>query len=307
MQWTCPHCGMKTDAADGVVYQTWVCPHCGKTVNSPSGGDVVPKRSGKPWLDLSWRSWRNGLLFVLFLISIDVFYTLSSLFLPLVQAAREAARRSQCSQNLKQIGAAMQAYNQKYGCFPPAFIPDVNGKPKHSWRVLILPFLKQEALYREYRFDEPWNGPHNMELAQRMPKVYRCPTEGNPDFSQTSYAMIVGPHAFSGGLTARKMGDIKDGLSTTIMVAECADAGINWLAPRDLDAEKITVPHADFRDGKKLSSGIDSLHPSMLSFALFCDGEVRIIRRSVSEKVLKAMLTIDGGETIDLSTITESP
>ena len=102
----------------------------------------------------------------------------------------------------------MHEYQQKYGCFPPAFIPDENGKPKHSWRMLILPFLGKDGLYKKYRFDEPWNGPHNKELAARMPAVYRCPTYA--DFlgdettsSLTSYAMIVGPHAVSDGPTAR--------------------------------------------------------------------------------------------------------
>jgi hypothetical protein len=83
---------------------------------------------------------------------------------------------------------------QKYGCFPPAFIPDKDGKPQYSWRVLILPFLEQDALYREYRFDEPWNGPHNLVLVNQMPAVYCCPSD-YPSDSQTSYAMIVGPHA----------------------------------------------------------------------------------------------------------------
>ena len=91
--------------------------------------------------------------------------TLQSLLLPAVQAARESKRQMVCAQNLKQIGLAMHAYHQKYGSFPPAYIAGKDGKPKHSWRLLILPFLDQEDLYREYRFDEPWNGPHNSQLA----------------------------------------------------------------------------------------------------------------------------------------------
>jgi hypothetical protein len=66
---------------------------------------------------------------------------------------REASRRSQCMNNLKQILIALQNYHDVYGEFPPACIRDKDGKPMHSWRVLLLPFLEQEALYKQYRFD----------------------------------------------------------------------------------------------------------------------------------------------------------
>src|SRR5262249_42952585 len=79
------------------------------------------------------------------------------------------ARRSQCKNNLKQIGLAMFNYHDAYGCFPPAYIADADGRPMHSWRVLLLPFLDEAARYRKYRFDEPWDGPNNSELATSVP------------------------------------------------------------------------------------------------------------------------------------------
>jgi prepilin-type processing-associated H-X9-DG protein len=168
--------------------------------------------------------------------------------------------------------------------------------------VLILPFLEQEALYRQYRFDEPWNGPHNSALASQIPSVYRCPTEAPPEappgVSKTSYAMIVGPHAISDGPTPRKLGDVKDGLSNTIMVAECAGAGIQWLEPRDLNAEKITNDGIGTGEYKNPPGGINSFHPGM-AHVLFCDGAVHTIHSSVDEKTLKALLTIDGGEAVE--------
>ena len=74
---------------------------------------------------------------------------LIALLLPAVQAAREAARRAQCANNLKQIGLAMHNYNDAYGCFPPAAITDAQGKPLLSWRVAILPYLENQPLYDE--------------------------------------------------------------------------------------------------------------------------------------------------------------
>ena len=61
--------------------------------------------------------------------------------------------------------AALQAYHQANGCFPPAYIADKNGKPMHSWRVLILPYLDYDDLYKAYDFSEPWDGPKNKTAA----------------------------------------------------------------------------------------------------------------------------------------------
>ena len=132
----------------------------------------------------------------------------------------------------------MHNYQQQYNCFPPAFIPDKNGKPMHSWRVLILPYLEEEDLYAQYRFNEPWDSPHNKALAAQMPGSIVVRASGSAG-TKTSYAMLVGPHAISDGPTGRAVRDIKDGLSNTIMVVEAADADINWMEPRDIDAEKM--------------------------------------------------------------------
>ena len=237
-------------------------------------------------------------MLVVAIIGCDTFGMLIAQLLPAVQAAREAARREQCNQNLKKIGVAIQGYHQKYGCFPPAFIPDENGKPKHSWRVLILPFLGKEDLYKEYRFDEPWDSPHNMALAGQTPMEYRCPSDSAADRSQTSYAMIVGPHAISDGPTSRRIGDIKDAGRATIMVAEAADAGINWMEPRDLNVKEMTfVLHDAQEDSHARGSDIASRHPGTVN-VLFCDGTVRAVKIDVDQEVLRAMLTIDGSEAV---------
>ncbi|MFN0054259.1 MAG: DUF1559 domain-containing protein, partial [Planctomycetales bacterium] len=73
---------------------------------------------------------------------------LAALLLPAVQQAREAARRTQCKNNLHQIGLALHNYHDAFNSFPPAYIPDASGRPMHSWRVLILPFLDQAPLYQ---------------------------------------------------------------------------------------------------------------------------------------------------------------
>src|SRR5262245_52541441 len=88
------------------------------------------------------------------ILVIGVLGLLVALLLPAFpRTAREAARRMQCGNHLKQIGLALQTYHDVYGSLPPAYIADASGKPLHSWRVLILPFLGERSLYEAYRFD----------------------------------------------------------------------------------------------------------------------------------------------------------
>lgn len=285
--------------AEEYVGQTRDCTHCGKAVYVAEGGSVVPERKGWFWPDLSSCSIGGVTLFFLLIIGCDTIGMGISLLLPAVQSAREAARRMQCTNQLKGIGLAIQQYQLHYGCFPPAFIPDENGKPKHSWRVLILPFLDQEALYREYRFDEPWDGPNNRRLADRMPRVYLCPSRAPPGYSQTSYAMIVGPHAFSDGPTGRTIKDIKNDPAKTIMLAEATRAEINWLEPRDLSTESMAFEHKPSSvDQPSSKTDISSEHPGTYN-VLFYNGEVRNLSATIDRKTLEAMLTIDGGEKIE--------
>jgi hypothetical protein len=110
-----------------------------------------------------------------FFFSYGVIVVLLVLLWPAVEAAREAARRSSCNCNLKQIGLGLQTYADAYKCFPPAYTTDATGNRMHRWRVLILPYVEQKALYAQYDFSEPWDGPHNRLLAKYMPPFYRCP------------------------------------------------------------------------------------------------------------------------------------
>jgi prepilin-type processing-associated H-X9-DG protein len=232
---------------------------------------------------------------VLVILGVLSFAAFVFLMLPAPARNNEAARQTTCRNNLKQIALAMCNYQQSYGCFPPAFIPDKNGKPMHSWRVLILPYLEAEDLYRQYRFDEPWDGPHNRLLADKMPKVYCCPS-ARSEGPVTDYAMIIGAHAVSNGPKSCTLKDIKDGASSTTLVVEASDAGINWMEPRDLDAEKMTfrILSSDEAtcEGK---CEISSPHSGGANIG-FSDGTARFVPSHTEPDKVKAMTTIDGGE-----------
>ncbi len=300
INFTCPHCGTTTNVADQYAGQTGPCANCGKPITVPHPpafspfGDMAPPPK---------RGMGTGMtIFIAIAVALGVLFIfgiLLALLLPAVQAAREAARRMQCTNNLKQIGLAMMNYEQANGHFPPAYIADKDGKPMHSWRVLLLPYMDQQALYDQYRMNEPWNSPHNKELASRMPSVYRCPSNAS-DRPYTSYAMLVGPHAFSDGPTGRRQSDIKDGTAHTIMVAEAAGDGINWMEPRDIDAEKmpLAIEHHTSNAPPK-EPAISSDHSNVAN-VVFCDGHVQSLSTNIDPKVLRALITIDGDEDVQL-------
>src|SRR5207248_7211882 len=99
----------------------------------------------------------------------------------------------------------------------------------HSWRVLILPYIEQEPLYRRYDFDEPWDGPNNRRLAGLMPSIYALHGTYEPGLTTTNYVVVVGAAtAFPPGKSVA-MADVKDGLSQTILIAENCGAGIHWM------------------------------------------------------------------------------
>jgi len=217
-----------------------------------------------------------------------------SLFLPTIGAPREAARRCQCRNNLKQIGLALQAYEQQYGSLPPAYIADAQGKPLHSWRVLILPFLDQEPLYRQYRFDEPWNGPSNRDLMERIPVQYRCPS----DFlasgkTQTLYLAVVGKNTAFPGAKGCKMAELPDDPARTLLVVEARRTGIHWMEPRDLDLESMTMRIND-RD----QAGIGSMHGDGAN-ALFADGHVEFLLDGMPAAMLRSLLDARDGKPSD--------
>ncbi|MHB1036642.1 MAG: DUF1559 family PulG-like putative transporter [Pirellulales bacterium] len=185
---------------------------------------------------------------------------LIGLLLTAVSASSQSSRRAQCANNLKQIAIALLNYEQANGCFPPAYIADKTGKPMHSWRVLILPYMECDSLYKAYNFNEPWNGPNNRKLLTQQPLGYVCPSDPSyTNGAQTNYLAVVGPNAAWPGAKSRDSRSIglAGGTSRTIMVVETAGSGIAWTEPRDLSVETI---------GAAGGVGISSVHGRVKGF-----------------------------------------
>ena len=217
---------------------------------------------------------------------------LIALLFPAVQSSRESARLSTCQNNLQQLGLALSNYHEAYGTFPPAYIPDETGRPAHSWRVLILPFLDQSRMYDAYDFDKPWNHADNLAVTKKTPQVFRCPSAPPDDqVNATHYVYVTGSDTCFDGAEGIRLQDITDGQSQTILVVETHQSSISWNEPRDLEVsrwKRIGVP-----------STVSSTSDHVAGFhVVLADGSVRFIRQPIAPGVFKAMTTPRGGENL---------
>ena len=229
--------------------------------------------------------------------------------LPMISAAREAARRSQCICYQKQIALAMHFYHAKYHSFPPAYTVDQSGKPLHSWRVLILPFLEStelKELYDDIRLDEPRDSEHNRQFHSRKPHLFQCPSDRDTGMRaflsgrfnklllsdlNCNYSVVVGEQTIFPGSKTTKISDISDGLSNTILVVERMFP-ICWMDP----THEITFDDAC----RGINAGVfcpGSAHPGGCNMAL-ADGSVRYISEPIEPETLKGLLTKAGGESV---------
>jgi hypothetical protein len=213
----------------------------------------------------------------------------AELFATPTRQARERGRRSQCTNNLKPIVLAMHNYHATHNNFPAAYSSSRDGKPLLSWRVQILPFLEQKALYDEFHLDEPWDSPHNKTLISRMPAVYACPdaSQALVREGKASYLTPRGPATAFPGAKAVKLQEITDGTSNTIAVVDASDeSATTWTKPDDWDVTP------DFQ-----TRGPFGHHDRGTDFG-FADGSVRFLRATIAPKLLKALTTRIGTEKI---------
>lgn len=207
---------------------------------------------------------------------------------------RASTFNMQCCNQLRQIGLALRTYHDRYGSFPPAYLADAHGKPIHSWRTLVLPYIEEDQLYRRTAFGEPWNGPHNQHLVETDLTVFQEPWKNSRRMPRsTNYVAVVGPHTAWPGAKGSKLADFKDGPANTILLVEIANSDIHWAEPRDLTEEEF-VPKIN-ADRRRSPS---SRHWPRGVNVLFADGSVRFLPEGLASELLQALLTPDGGEMV---------
>jgi hypothetical protein len=214
---------------------------------------------------------------------------MTTVLLPLLARQREAASQAVSTNNLKQIALAMHNYLDVHRTFPAAATYNAQGQPLLSWRVYLLPFIEQDALFRAFRLDEPWDSEHNKKLIAQMPVTYRSPAQKNLPQGKTTYLAPVGPKTIFDGKKGMPIQKITDGTSNTIMIVEADDSrAVFWTQPEDykIDAKD---PLAGL-----VRRGARGFH------AAFADGSVRLLPDTIDPVTLRALYTANGGEVVQL-------
>ena len=233
------------------------------------------------------RKRRSGLAWIEVLVVTVVVALLIALLLPARRQTRDYVRRS-CKNNLKQIGLALHNYVEIYGSLPPQYTVDANGKPLHSWRTLILPFMDQAPLYAKIDLSKPWDDPANADAAKVMLNVYQCPkVTAPPGF--TTYLAVAGPGCCFQPGQPRPFSEITDGLSNTLLVIEVSKPhAVHWMAPQDADVALIL----------SLGKAAKELPHTGGVHGLLGDGAIRFLRADLPTHTWKGLCTVSGNEKL---------
>jgi prepilin-type N-terminal cleavage/methylation domain-containing protein len=199
------------------------------------------------------RRGRAGFTLIELLVVIAIIAVLIGLLLPAVQKVRDAAARTHCANNMKQLGLALHNYYSAYGGFPPGRMTTPSGGAI-SWSTLILPYIEENNLYQQYNRKVDWtNAVNDSGINQTPIKTFMCPAappapprtaanhRGVQDYPAISELHRPNPFAKNGlppsdptwiGIlgnnVSRRLGQITDGLANTLMLAEDAGRNQGW-------------------------------------------------------------------------------
>jgi prepilin-type N-terminal cleavage/methylation domain-containing protein len=206
---------------------------------------------------------RQGFTLVELLVVIAIIAVLIGLLLPAVQKVREAANRMACANNLKQLGLALHSFHDQHQRFPPGQVrgplreAGITNAVNHGWGPFILPFIEQQPLYNQYRWEVSAGDALNLPVVSTQLKIFQCPSaEPNRvytagpsgkgacgDYAPTWYvdstladsSLIDCPASYQGVLQPNHMtclSQITDGTAQTILLAEDAGRPRRWRAGR---------------------------------------------------------------------------
>ncbi len=229
-----------------------------------------------------------------------------------VMLSRTADDKKVAVNQLRQIGLALHNSHDAYQTLP-AGIVGPKGQLGLSWRVAILPYIEEGNLFKEFKLEEPWDSEHNKKLITKMPKVFEAPGTviGNGKTFLRSFAgstalipvqVALGPKGPTGinawanqppGSFARgrRLTDITDGTSNTLMVVEAADP-VEWTKPDDLPFPDLPgMPGASRTPLPKLGGLFDGgFH------GLMCDGAVHFFPNKLTDQDLRRLISVNDGE-----------
>ena len=298
---TCPYCYKKTLVDESISGQSGLCAVCGKQITIPSKNIDNPVQATRPSSDEyqfmpRFRSnriaWVGKSLTLLLVVCVGSYLALFFLA-PAYESLKQRRNKISCMNNLRQIANAMNSYAAEHGNYPPAVVYDPNGKPLHSWRTLLLKHLGEEALHAEYKFDEPWDSQHNLNLLPQCPDVFISPAAASALRAETSYMLVTGKDTVFPSPNSLSPKDIGDGLGKTLLIVEVKNGIHEWTKPIDIDVTLL-----NHTIGGTGSNAIGGNHADGAT-AVFCDGTSAWLPTDLDPILLDAVLTPNGNEPVE--------
>jgi prepilin-type processing-associated H-X9-DG protein len=258
---------------------------------------------------------------------------LVGILIPAVASVREVARRSQCANNLFQIGVALHNYHDSHRTFPPGYVARIGSRGEDvaagwPWAAMLLPFLEQDRIYQEMRLEEtePWPSPSKRQLIE----IFMCPSDRAACSYVASFGqgnMWLNPDDGDGVFYRNsrvRLRDIEDG-PMTILVGErstwlgtvswadvypVSDSGVPVADSRKVVDRTLVLGHTGGLTSNEpvhtpntastCGAGFGSMHADGAHF-LMLDGSVRFISSQVDLQVFAGLATRSGGELVNLT------
>lgn len=242
----------------------------------------------------------SGFTLIELLVVIAIIAILIAILLPAVQQARAAARRTQCQNNLKQIGLALHQFHDTQGAFPPArLVQDgvrtlstdgtTTGMDEPSWLIRILPHLEQSALYAAWDLQKPF-GSHSLTVRQTVVQTYLCPERhaGTSPIAPDSTVFITLPCGCPGGVQRIPGGAVVDYVGNH----------------GDISPGAIGQP-TDFYWGGRGTGVIISSHPKVKGKTIVAGWDDQVAIRDISDGTSNTLMV--GEPFIPFGEMTKSP
>lgn len=168
------------------------------------------------------------------LVVVSIIGTLCSLILPAIRTSRPAGLRMECLNNMRNVSIALQMYRQSHGGqFPPAYTTDEDGRPLHSWRTLILPYMDDQRLFDSIDLTRPWNDPVNAAALAQIPPYYRCPAAGLSGNLTTCAAITDLEGRFTADASTQITDESEQNIPRLLLVDLPIDRAVPWMSPQD--------------------------------------------------------------------------
>lgn len=283
---TCPHCQTQTMVEDQYSGQSGQCVTCGRQIE-------IPQFSSAPATRQQWSGVRTVRRAVAVLAALLIIGSVALVTLRYgsqgIQTMQENRMRGQCIRNLERIAKAMNAYAKDYGSYPPPVTVAADGRPMHSWRVLILPYLGYQEMYDRFDLEQSWDSMANQEVAMEMPAEYRSPALTAMTGVETSYTLVTGTGTLFPPTGPLGPSDVTDDPAKTLLVVESVrllSLGMQWTDPADLEIGSLSL---------SIGTDLGGNHDGGATAAMV-DGRGYFLPDALDPSVVRALLTPRGGE-----------